>query len=153
MLNCISFFYSIGEMNQKEMIHVKNKIGKCFQQNMIEPFLYRLPMISLSTNPTHLEIKVEVEAEDDWGFYIDIESHDWTRVGTFAPIKIQVNNLETTSAGIKIPPTKEEIQRHINMSFPKEMQPKTQRHTSHFNLNVPKIIAVTITVAAICAFY
>ena len=100
--------------------------------------------------PAHLEIAVE--AEDDWGFYIDIEAHDWNQVGASAPIKIQIENAEVTNNNGRRThtPTKEEIQRHIKLSSPKETQ--TVACATCFTLNISKTIVITVA-AAVCAFY
>jgi hypothetical protein len=102
-----------------------------------------------SINSTYLEIDVE----DDWGFYIDIEAHDWNQIGASAPIKIQVRPIESINNGRSTRhPTNEEIQRLIKLSSPKEKNDE-QTHATRFNLNITKTIAITVAAAAVCAFY
>lgn len=99
----------------------------------------------------------KTSASDDWGFYIDIEAHDWNQVGASAPIQIQIqspikpaeNNVKKTQLT-----TKEEVQRYIEMSSREE---KTNEGTgfSNLNLNLNLTLRKTVTIAiiAICAFY
>jgi hypothetical protein len=111
----------------------------------------RLLIMTTRINSTYLDIDVD----DDWGFYIDIEADDWNQSGASAPIKIQVNPIpnESTNNGKRThPPTNDEIQRLIKLSSPKEEYDPRMRIT-RFNLNIPKTIAITVVVAAVCAFY
>ena len=111
----------------------------------------RLLIMTTRINTTYLDIDVD----DDWGFYIDIEADDWNQSGVSAPIKIQVNPIpnESKNNGKRTrPPTNDEIQRLIKLSSPKE-ENDPRMHTTRFNLNIPKTIAITVVAAAVCAFY
>ena len=102
-----------------------------------------------SNNPTYSEPYLT----DDWGFYIDIEAHDWNQVNASAPIQIQSpikpveNNVKKTQLT-----TKEEVQRYIEMSSREE---KNNEGTGFSNLNLNLTLRKTVTIAiiAICAFY
>ena len=104
-----------------------------------------------SNNPTYSEPYLT----DDWGFYIDIEAHDWNQVNASAPIQIQIqspikpveNNVKKTQLT-----TKEEVQRYIEMSSREE---KNNEGTGFSNLNLNLTLRKTVTIAiiAICAFY
>ncbi len=87
---------------------------------------------------------------DDWGFYIDIEAHDWNQVGAEAPIKIQVKEPEDGESDRRNRPvTKEEIQRHIAMSSPKQEYISSSSSTSCFNDILKKTVSVVIIAAVI----
>lgn len=102
---------------------------------------------------------------DDWGFYIDIEAHDWNQVGASTPIKIQVNEMQIKEPQVKEledenkerdkrnrPVTKEEIQRHIAMSSPKQEHNKSSSSSSSsncFNDMLKKTVSVAIIAAII----
>jgi len=101
-----------------------------------------------SNNPTYSEPYLT----DDWGFYIDIEAHDWNQVNASAPIQIQVNPAENDSAKKNPLTPKEEVQRYIEMS---SLEEKTNEGTGFSNLNLNLTLRKTVTIAiiAICAFY
>jgi hypothetical protein len=92
--------------------------------------------------------------EDDWGFYIDIEAHDWNHVSAIAPIKIDIkdkdNNRKTKPPTVTVPPplpvSKEEIQRHIALSSPKEEHPNS---ANCFNDIIKKTVSVVIIAAIV----
>lgn len=105
---------------------------------------YYLPLLK---NMSHTS---EHSLIDDWGFYIDIEAHDWNQVGTSAPIKIQVKEIQVKEPEDgdrrNRPVTKEEIQRHIAMSSPKQ---EHNNCTSCFNDILKKTVSVAIIAAII----
>jgi len=108
---------------------------------------YYLPLLK---NMSHTS---EHSLIDDWGFYIDIEAHDWNQVGTSAPIKIQVKEIQVkepedgeSDKNRRNTMAKEEIQRHIAMSSPKQ---EHNNCTSCFNDILKKTVSVVIIAAVI----
>ena len=101
---------------------------------------------------------------DDWGFYIDIEAHDWNHVSAIAPIKIDIKdkdkdkdikNKDKDKRKNKPPPlivpppspvSKEEIQRHLALSSPKEEHPSCG---NCFNEIIKKTVSVVIIAAIV----
>jgi len=97
---------------------------------------------------------------DDWGFYIDIEAHDWNQVSAIAPIKIDIkdnkgkdiknkdkpNKPLTVTVPLPLPVSKEEIQRHIALSSPKQEHPNC---TNCFNEIIKKTVSVAIIAAIV----
>jgi len=95
---------------------------------------------------------------DDWGFYIDIEAHDWNQVSAIAPIKIEIkDNKEkdklkpapltvTVTEPPPLPLSKEQIQRHIALSSPKEEHPNC---ANCFNEIIKKTVSVAIIAAIV----
>jgi hypothetical protein len=92
----------------------------------------------------------EICVTDDWGFYIDIEAHDWNQIGAAAPMKIQINKVTINNDGGNTPMTKEDIQRHIDLSKPKE---EKTRGNDYLNLNALLSKTVTVAIIAALVFY